>query len=208
MLRQPTKDILQSYLISLPIVLGLFALVYGGTNYWGSSRPNPYQLWHSMELLIPLIPEFIFIYFSLFLLAALPLLCMSAAEIRRMSKAIIVCIFFASIVFIFFPAPVGYTRNLEVLRYQGVFAFLYNVDNVANTFPSLHVAISLLLVRGIQSCHPQAKFLWIWFFLICLSVLFTHQHHLIDIAGGLILGEFSFRKFYCNSPQLVYEHAS
>ncbi len=26
-----------------------------------------------------------------------------------------------------------------------------------------------------------------WWLLLCLSVLFVHQHHLLDIAGGLVL---------------------
>jgi membrane-associated phospholipid phosphatase len=45
----------------------------------------------------------------------------------------------------------------------------------------------------------------LWFILIALSPVLTYQHHLVDIAGGFVLGAgslFLFRRDRLFSPRL------
>ena len=69
--------------------------------------------------------------------------------------------------------------------------------------PSLHIACSILLIAAI---FGNMSSLWVrfglilWAILICVSVLLVHQHHLLDVISGLLLGIVTYR--------LVYAHIS
>ena len=196
MFTRPQKDQILSYVGVVFLVFPLFVLVYGFTNHWASQSSHPYQLWLSFEPSLPLVPEFIFIYFSLNILMSLPIFVLSARSIRALGLSMAVAILIAGAIFFLVPAPIGYQRLSELPRYNTIFQTLYYLDNVANTFPSLHIALSHLTVRSLCQKNSSLFFLWIWFGLICLSVIFTHQHHLIDIVGGFILSEICFRIVY------------
>lgn len=124
---------------------------------------------------------------------------MTAQQVKRLSVAMAAAILIAGVFFYFLPAPVGFVRTLEIPRFAGLFRGLYVLDEATNTFPSLHIGLSYLIVRTLNNEKSLLKYLWLWFFLICLSVLFTHQHHIIDIFGGIILGEFCHRQIYLRS---------
>ncbi len=192
MLTWPTSDRLKVYCLQGGLLTVLFVLVYGTTNALAMKQVEVFHLWMPFELQIPLIPEFIFIYISLNILTLIPLFALSVSDLKNLGQSMGLAILLAGVIFYFVPAPIGFIRPLEVDRYNSIFQFIYRIDHTANTFPSLHVALSFLCVRFLARLH---RGFWIWLFFICLSVLLTHQHHLIDIAGGLILGEICFRVF-------------
>lgn len=73
-------------------------------------------------------------------------------------------------------------------------------DPPANAAPSLHVSLSCLLALVLAFDGPR----WWWAFLIaavliCLSTLYTAQHHLIDVLTGaglaLVVAVTNFRAF-------------
>jgi predicted protein tyrosine phosphatase len=71
-----------------------------------------------------------------------------------------------------------------------MFEFLYGFDHPCNLFPSLHVAILIILCR-IYHRHSRGILRGLissWFGLIGLSTVLTYQHHVVDVAGGLALG--------------------
>src|SRR5207237_7851559 len=58
----------------------------------------------------------------------------------------------------------------------------------ANAAPSLHVSLTCLLVWAVVRDFPRWWVLAIATGLaVCLATLFTHQHHLIDVATGALL---------------------
>jgi membrane-associated phospholipid phosphatase len=68
------------------------------------------------------------------------------------------------------------------------------MDAPYNLFPSLHAALLLFLLdsyaRKLRGLVRSAVMLW--FVLIALSPLLTHQHHVIDILGGFALAAVCF----------------
>jgi membrane-associated phospholipid phosphatase len=178
----------------------LFVSVYGFTNWVAFQHSYHYQLWHPVELSIPFIPWTILIYLSLQILLNVPAFILSVPELISLSKSMTWATLIAGAFFLIFPSPAGFIRGEVTGTFAPFFHHLYSLDKSANTFPSLHITFSYLFVRILNySAKKWIPFFWGWLLLICLSVLLTHQHHLIDIAGGVLLAEFCFRKFYLQS---------
>ena len=90
--------------------------------------------------------------------------------------------------FIFFPTYV------EAAAIQGndIFSVLLRVihENWGryDAFPSGHVYITTLLVLFYGRWYPRFRFLWILILVIVsLSTLFTGQHYILDVIGGLLV---------------------
>jgi membrane-associated phospholipid phosphatase len=68
------------------------------------------------------------------------------------------------------------------------------MDAPHNLLPSLHAALTLILL-DVYFRHTRGVVrvaIMMWFVLIALSPVLTYQHHVIDIAGGLVLAAFCF----------------
>ena len=66
-----------------------------------------------------------------------------------------------------------------------------------NWFPSLHVALSTTAVLVLWRAWGRVPWGMIgWAAAISLSTLFVHQHHLADIAGGVLLAWATVRLVY------------
>jgi membrane-associated phospholipid phosphatase len=64
---------------------------------------------------------------------------------------------------------------------------LYGNDRAYNAFPSGHAYTSLLILFYWWVWQPHLRLLWLTIVMvILLSTLFTHQHNLVDLLGGLI----------------------
>lgn len=200
MLHWPSRELIKVYVAQTLMLVILFTIIYGTTNFWAQSAPHIYHFWIPRELAIPFIPAFIFVYFSLNLLTLMPLFVLDVRQMRALGATFGSAILLAGFVFYFFPAPIGWPRPELVAGYEFYFRTLYVLDKSANTFPSLHITFGFLCVRVLARVHQRLRLLWFWFGLIALSVLFTHQHHLFDIAGGIVLGEFCASWVY---PRLV-----
>ncbi|MGZ3790062.1 MAG: phosphatase PAP2 family protein [Bacteriovorax sp.] len=175
----------------------LFVSVYGFTNWLALQHHYHFQLWHHLELQIPFVPVMILAYVSLNLLMIVPAFILSIDELRALNIAMGWATVIAGLFFLLVPAPIGFVRANVVGDYSPFYQTLYSIDKTANTFPSLHITFSYLFVRIlVYSMKRHSYFYWTWFSLIACSVLLTHQHHLIDIMGGMLLAEFCFRKFY------------
>lgn len=118
-------------------------------------------------------------------------------ELYGMNKVMTIVTLVAGLIFILLPAPCGFTRTAVEGSFAPLFKNLYQLDKTGNTFPSLHITYSFMMCRiFVLKKSRQFAFFWSWFTLIALSVLFTHQHHIADILGGMVLAEYGVRKFY------------
>lgn len=175
----------------------LFVTVYGVTNWIAMKHHYHYKLWHPLELQIPFVPAMILGYFSLNILMIIPAFTLEIRELKGLNSAMMWATIMAGFVFLVFPAPIGFARTAVAGEWSGLYQNLYSVDNVANTFPSLHITFSYLFSRVIVYTHQKLFYpFWSWFVIISLSVLLTHQHHLIDIFGGIVLAEICFKYFF------------
>ncbi len=167
----------------------LFAVIYGGSNWFNSDRRHYFQLYFPWEYAIPFIPAMILAYFSLQLLFLLPLLHCDRHGLLLLAKRMAMAIPVAGIIFLLLPTQLGFARQETTSIYAPLYNLLYSLDRPHNLFPSLHVTLSTLVITALlQQVNGLLRWLYIvWCLLLYLSVLLVHQHHVLDIAGGIVL---------------------
>lgn len=144
-----------------------------------------------LDGLIPLVPAWALVYGALYLwLILLPVLVIQQRElIRRTVWAYLMVWIAAYICFIIYPtiAPrpelvAGDGFSVRSLR------FLYDADPPYNCFPSLHVAHAFVSALALLRVHRTlGVFSLGTASLVALSTLFTKQHYVVDIVGGVVL---------------------
>lgn len=136
---------------------------------------------------IPFLPWTFLIYISVFVQDAVIIRRIPAAQLR---KTILLAAGMILIGLAFFVAfPIEYPRWLYQNN-NGLVILFRNADGPGNCFPSLHVAVSMLLASYysfIEKSLLKKVLMWLWALAIILSVLTTKQHYVIDIIGGIIL---------------------
>jgi protein-tyrosine phosphatase/membrane-associated phospholipid phosphatase len=183
----------------------LFVVVYGGTNWLTAQRPAAdIGTWYSEWELsaVPYVPLRILPYMSidLFFFAA-PFLC-DDRERRVLARRVVFSILVAAAFFLLFPLRLAWPSRPAVGGWFGEFVeqsctapFLMEYPH--NLFPTLHVALCLILM-DVYAGHTRGLVRWLamaWFVLIGLSTVLTWQHHVVDVAGGLLLGAFAIHLF-------------
>ncbi len=186
----PGRERLRRYLL---LALGLdllFFPVYGGLNLLTSLRSHRFHFYLDWELRIPFWPELMLGYGSLLVLFLLPPFALSPAALTGLARRFVSATLIAAISFLLFPAQLGFERAEAPGLYGPVYRMLYTIDLPHNLVPSLHVAYSTLTLAALGSVSGPwlRRLLTLWLGFICLATLLVHQHHLLDIAGGLALG--------------------
>ena len=191
----PSKTKMWLYLkINLTLNL-LFVVVYGGANQLASLRDNPYHYFTEWERNIPLVPAMIYVYMSISILFWLPLFVLDAEHLRRLGVAVAICIMIAGLCFVLFPGTTGFvtmpfTQTNDSIE-SCLFDMLHRLDKPYNTAPSLHVSLSTLIMLATNHSVVSRRLrtaLLLWLCIIMLSVVLVHQHHLMDVVTGWILG--------------------
>jgi len=185
----PSRQNLNLYLL-LGFLLTLeFAIIYGGTNWFNSDREEYFRLYFDWELVTPFTPAMILVYLSLQLLFLLPLLHCDRSGLLLLAKRMAVAILVAGVIFLLIPTQLGFSREGTDSSYAVFYEMLYTLDRTHNLFPSLHVTLATLVIAGLVrqlSTHLLGLYIG-WLFLLFVSVLLVHQHHLADIVGGIVL---------------------
>lgn len=102
--------------------------------------------------------------------------------------------FYMSIIvnLLFFFLPIQCPRE-QYLIPEGeawLLHWIRNVDSPFNSFPSAHVAIVWLTLLAVKQERPKYfPIFLVWALLICVSTLTTKQHFVIDVAGGILIGQ-------------------
>jgi len=170
---------------------GFFFLVYGLCNAYGADHPNPGRWYADWELAIPLVPWLILPYWSIDLLFVLAFLsCREPKELANLTARVGLAVLLAAASFLLWPLELGFTRSTDHGIWSPFFALLYRFDQPHNLFPSLHVAFAVLF-RWHFARQLRGGWHWFmhgWFLVITASTVLVHQHHLVDVAGGALLG--------------------
>ena len=173
----------------------LFIMVYGFTGWFTSLRADVGTWSFEWERNLPLVPWLIVPYMSLDLFfVAAPFLCADRAELRAFQRRMTIAILVAGAIFLAMPLQYAFPRPQPAGWTSAIFRALHGFDRPYNLFPSLHISIWMILA-GTYHRHTTGKVRWFiqgWFALTGLSTVLTHQHHLIDVVGGLALGLFCY----------------
>ena len=168
----------------------LFIVVYGACNWMTSQRNDLLHLYFEWELAIPFTPAMVWVYLSLFALFPLPAFAMRAAELDTLGRRLCFATLVSAAFFLLLPARLGFERPANVPDHELAFGFIYLLDLPHNLVPSLHIAWSGLILGALRAESPSwlRRALEAWFALICAAVVLVHQHHVLDVIGGVLVG--------------------
>jgi membrane-associated phospholipid phosphatase len=180
----------QSALLSV-----LFLAVYGGCNWMTAQRTDVGVWYFDWERHLPFWPLLIVPYLSIdaFFVAA-PFLCRTRQELRVYSWRIIAAIVIAGICFAAMPLRFAFDRPATGGGLGWLIETFAAFDRPFNLFPSLHITLAVILADTWRrhTAGIARGVLTTWFVLIGASTVFTYQHHVIDVAGGLMLATLVF----------------
>jgi len=179
----------KAYFLYSLVFLLVFVPVYLGGNALTARREWALPLYLGAERAIPFIPGFIWIYASLFLLWRFQPLIWDARAIRHLAGQLMASTLIAGTCFLLLPGHLAWVREVPADPLLGaIYRNLFAVDHPHNLVPSLHVASSALILGAFadRTQNSLLRLCWgLWLALIAFSTLFTHQHHLLDVATGL-----------------------
>jgi hypothetical protein len=182
----PDKKRFLHYLKLATLLFAQFILIYGGANYLSQFRTDIHHIYFNWELAIPLVPVMFWIYVSITPLMFSPLFLLDIDQQNHLAKQLSLAMFIAGAVFLVFPGTIGYATGKEL---PATIAFIRTIDLPYNVFPSLHVALSSIIMLHLYRIFGSGGrlFLAIWLIALIASVMLTHQHHLADVLGAIPL---------------------
>lgn len=181
----------------------IFCAVTDFLSYYACRLFAPFFQTRNWELpidrMIPVVPMWTVIYFLTFLFWTVNYILISRSSYKmalRLVSADTVCKVIGFLFFVFLPCTV--TRpDLDSLGSQAfLLRFLYAIDEPTTLFPSFHCLIAWLCTRALYDCKNIK--LWYKIFstvfcvLVFLSTLFTKQHVIVDVVGGMLFAELSY----------------
>ena len=194
--------------ISLACAFGVFAMLYSLTNVYAQALFDDiqfselssinsvwprkvYSLAIPIDVAIPFIPLMIVPYsWSIMLFCASFFMVKTPTQLSLLTRKLMLATLFACIIFYVFPAKFSFERpTVSGWTHYG-YQFLHITDKPFNQLPSLHVAYAVLLGTSLWQLSRSALYrltLCCICSLIIISTVLTYQHHLLDIAGGLLL---------------------
>jgi membrane-associated phospholipid phosphatase len=145
-----------------------------------------------LDELIPFQPAWVWVYLIPYLVGPLVVGLLSKDTFRWYIRRGLPLVALTLLIFIVYPTQT-HTRPPSNLG-DGLTGELYHnmveIDQPpANAAPSLHVSLTCLLAWALVRDFPRW---WLLSFgaaiLVWLATLFTRQHHMLDVATGVILG--------------------
>jgi membrane-associated phospholipid phosphatase len=128
-------------------------------------------------------------YLSLFAAYLVPLFTMTPRDLEQLTRQSLTVVGVSGACFMLLPTIIGFESAKPEGALAPLFQLIRLVDGPHNLVPSLHVAGgALVLMGGAQfATAPAALVLRVWLAVMIVSTLLVHQHHLLDVATGLLL---------------------
>jgi len=184
------------------LVLAWFLLVYGGCNWFTQQHDHRVRLHLDAELTLPLVPAMSLVYLSMnVLLWMAPFVLPSRRQLFALAMALAGTILAAAPFFLLFPAMDAFpTPDAEALSIWALpFGLARAMALEHNFFPSLHIALTVVAAaaytHGGRSRLARVVW-WSWAGAIAVSTILTHQHYLVDVPAGVLLGWLGWRFIY------------
>jgi membrane-associated phospholipid phosphatase len=168
-----------------------FALVYGGCDWLTAHRNLRVPIHLSFELSIPLVPGAVLAYMSIYaLFLAGPFIIRERREFTALILGLALATLVGGVGFLLVPSQTAFAPPGELGMWDGLFRFADRLNLDYNMVPSLHVALSVACVAAFARHAGRATHwaLWLWAVAIAVSTLLTHQHHVVDVVTGWVLG--------------------
>ena len=178
--------------------LGILWLVLAGGSYFVINRLPRGELIDmstDFDRALPTWPIFVVPYLSFLpiVFIVLPLILWQNEKLFRLfTSSVLVAQVVMNVCYLLIPA----TLVRPELQGSDIFTVLLRdvvwvIDQPLNTFPSNHVALSVLAIVVLAWLSQGFKRFWwlqLWLALVAVSTLLTHQHVIADLISGVILG--------------------
>ena len=147
-----------------------------------------------LDSVIPALPFTVLIYISIFIVVFMPYFIVKNKErFKAVAKSFLIGMFIGYFTFLVLPIKVIRAEIVNPDLFSKMLQILYSHDFPYNSFPSLHVGLSMLSALIINHENKSwGKVMLIWAVLIAISTLTTKQHTLVDVIGGLAVAMFSY----------------
>jgi len=173
-------------------VLILFVFWAGGYMLIGElASHGPFDsLQTRVDNRFPLIPQWVFVYLSVYFLFLLPFFHINnPRRLVTMDLAQLVTLTVCYVMFVVYPVaaprPEVTPRDFSTI----ILSILQGADPSWNCFPSTHCSTCTIAALALVREH---RLLGAWALVstaaICLSTLFTVQHYVLDVIAGVLLG--------------------
>ena len=169
------------------LVTILFMVVFGATDYVTGQRAHHLGLFVPAELAIPLWPPAILLYDSLYVLFLMaPFILRTGDAYRRLAITASATILISGLCFLLIPAKLGFAAPIVTGPFKAIFELSDRINLDYNLVPSLHVGLAVVFLLAFLPRAPRLMRggLIVWGLALASSTLFTHQHHVIDVAAG------------------------
>ena len=139
---------------------------------------------------IPFLVWSVFPYLLLIDLMYLPIFIKADGYFKKALIALTIAVVINYLIFIFFPTYiVRPTPPPSEGFFNKLYLWLLTIDTPANCFPSGHITYPGIGCWYFAKAYPKSRFvLLLLFSLLCISVLTTKQHYILDIFGGISTG--------------------
>jgi protein-tyrosine phosphatase/membrane-associated phospholipid phosphatase len=168
----------------------LFMVLYQFCLWFTARRADVPTLYFDWERHIPYVPWMIWPYLSIdaFFVASF-FVCRGRGELTALGRRLVLATVVATVCFLCFPLRFAFDVPPTPGFVGEVIARFRQFDQPYNLAPSLHIAYrSILWVVYVRHTRGAVRLaVKAWFLLIGLSTLLVYQHHVIDVAAGLML---------------------
>lgn len=143
-----------------------------------------------IDRLIPFSPVAVWPYLSFFLIVPLAYFACPPERLRWLRQSMQIAALCAGIVFVAWPTTMAYPDVPAGTLSATLLAGLIGIDSAQNCFPSLHMALTVLAILALHDRERPVRtlLLWLWGFVIGLSILQLRRHLFIDLVSGTALG--------------------
>lgn len=187
-------------------------LVYSGSRAVAGSWYH-HNIESNLDLRLLFLPQFLIIYFGCYIFWAANYILAARQdreEVYRFFTADFISRCVCLVIFLAYPT----TNTRPVIEGSGFWdllaGWLYSIDAADNLFPSIHCLVSwfcFLAVKGQKKIPIWYKAVsFILAVLVFLSTLFTKQHVIVDVAGGIFLAQGCFWIGKHTEIWHIYEH--
>jgi membrane-associated phospholipid phosphatase len=180
------------YFVLLGVAVGLwFELIYAGADYLISLHTYRVRVHFDAEPRIPFVPASVLGYMSIYLLLWSPAFILrTRRELRALAITLTAVIFVAGLCFLLLPAEAAFPPPGDLGLWSGLVRGAKLVALTNNYLPSLHITLSVACITIYARRAPPLgrTLLWLWAGVICLSTMLLHQHYLLDVVTGFVLG--------------------
>lgn len=195
------KEIIQNFrslslMLSIPILNIFYVLL-------NNAERGAYSLMTDLDRNIPFVKEFIipYVIWYFFVFGTLVFFCLKDKKVYyqtllSIDLGLIICY----ITYFVFQTHVPRPELIGDDILTKLVALIYFKDQPYNAFPSIHVLLSFLMIKGNNKYQGRnfwnMSLVYINGILIILSTLFVKQHVVLDVFAGIVLGNVVFDLVY------------